>query len=100
MSVGQDLCKEVCGTALALGTEGDWNAPVLGCVLSQVFPVTCVLLPVPSLDSYWSRSGGLNCGLRTDRTPGRPALFGQDLGKEGWGTALALGSDLFSHCYC
>ena len=41
-------------------------------------PVPCVLLAGPSLDSFWSKSGDLTCGHRSESTPGRPALSGQD----------------------
>lgn len=37
---------------------------------------------------------GLTFGLRSENTPGRPAVSGQVLGLEGGGTAFALGADL------
>ena len=45
----------------------------------------------PSLASYWSKSGGLTLELRSDSTPGRPALSGKDFGMESCSTALAPG---------
>jgi len=42
-------------------------------------PVPCVLLEGPSLDSYWSKSDGFNCGLQNDSTPGIPTLSGPRL---------------------
>jgi len=70
------------------GTDGNQKDPVPG--LSTV-PVPCELLVCPSLDTYQSNSGGLTCELRSDRTPGRPALSRQDLGMKCCATGLAPG---------
>lgn len=40
-----------------------------------------------------SKSGGLTCGLRSESSPGRPALSVQNLDMEGCGITLALGTD-------
>jgi len=67
-----------------------------GTTLSQASPwfLCLVCVPVVSLfgqllELKWS----LTCGLRSESTPGKPALSRQDLVLEGCGTALALGTD-------
>ena len=70
-------------------TNGDWKDPVSSC---SAVPVPCVLLEGPSLDSYWTQSGVLTSDLRSESTPGRPALSWRYFSMEGCGTALALGN--------
>lgn len=82
--------KEGCGIFLGPGADADWKDPVPGC--SGVL-VPCVLQVGPSLDSYWSESGGVTCGLRSENTPGRPAPSGKALRIEGCKTAFVLGAD-------
>jgi hypothetical protein len=54
-----------------------------------VVSVSFELLLGLSLDSYWSKSGGLTCELRRDSTPRIPALSLWDLGKECCGISRA-----------
>ena len=53
--------------------------------------VPCGLLEGPYWARYWSNSGGLTCGLRYVRTPGRSVLSWQDFGMESCDTELAPG---------
>ena len=63
---GWDLGMDSCGTGLVLEHRWNWKDPVPSC---SVFPVLCGLLVVPSLVSYYKKSVGLSCELRSDSTP-------------------------------
>jgi hypothetical protein len=84
----QNLVQRAVGQPYLQGTDGNWKDLVPGC---SAVPVPSVLLVGPSLDSHWSKSGYLTCGLRSENTPGRPALSWWDLVVEGCGTTLAPG---------
>ena len=71
------------------GAEENGKDPVPGCF---AVPVPCGLL-WPFLASYWSKHGGHTCVVRSDRTPGGPALSGRDLGMDICATTLAPGQD-------
>lgn len=61
------------GTALAPGCRWKAKNPFSH---YSVVPVSYELLAGPSWARSWNNSDGLTCGIRYDRSPGRPVLPG------------------------